>query len=117
MIQKMKKTRGEVLTRINSIQSSSNFVPVEPPPSYDEAMACSSSSSSTSPGETPRTYKELASALENLQVESKALYNRTNILYTHDDVRLYIISPTGQTLSTSEPETLTIAVIEGKIVM
>lgn len=119
MIQKMKKTRAEVLTRINSIQSASEFVFVEPPPSYDEAMASSSeavasSSSSTSPGETPRTYKELASALDNLQVESKALYNRTTILYTHDNVRLYIISPTGQTLSTSEPETLTIATIEGE---
>lgn len=108
----MKKTRAEALTRINSIQAS-NLVPVEPPPSYDEAMACSTSSASSQ--ETPRTYKELASALENLKVESKALYNRTTILYTHDNVRLYIISPTGQTLSTSEPETLIIAVIEGNI--
>lgn len=114
MIQKMKKTRAEVLTRINSIQSSDTFEPREPPPSYDEAMAsCSSASSTTSSNSAPRTYKELATALENLNVESQSLYNHTSIIYTHDNVRLYMISPTGQVLSTTGPETLTIAAIEG----
>lgn len=111
MIQKMKKTRAEVLTRINSIQSSTNFETPEPPPSYDEAMA--SSTSSTSSEGIPRTYKELASALENLHLDTKNTVANTTILYSHDNVRLYMISPAGQVLSTSEPETLTIAIVEG----
>lgn len=111
MIQKMKKTRAEVLTRINSIQSSSNFEPPEPPPSYDEAMAASTSSGGSGDG-VPRTYKELASALENLQLDTKSTVSRTTVLYTHPNVRLYMISPGGQVVSTSEPETLTIAVVE-----
>lgn len=112
MIQKMKKTRAEVLTRINSIQSSSNYEPPEPPPSYDEAMSVSTSSSSSSDG-IPRTYKELACALENLQLDTKDTISRTTVIYSYENVRLYMISPTGQVLSTSEPETLTIAIVEG----
>lgn len=115
MIQKMKKTRAEVLTRINSIQSSSDFVRPEPPPSYDEAMASSMSSSASSSSDgIPRTYRELATALENLQLDTKDVVARTTVLYTHENVRLYMISPTGQVLSTSEPETLTIAIVESK---
>lgn len=112
MIQKMKKTRAEVLMRINRIQQESDFVAPQPPPSYDEAMATSTSSSSSDC--VPRTYRELASALENLQLETKSTMARTTVLYTHDNVKLYMISPEGQVVSTSEPETLTIAVVEGK---
>lgn len=112
MIQKMKKTRAEVLTRINSIQSSDNFTPPEPPPSYDEAVA---STSSTPSEGVPRTYVELAAELENLQMDTKSGVANTTVLYRHDNVRLYIIAPGGQVLSTSETETLTIALIEGTV--
>lgn len=112
MIQKMKKTRAEVLLRISSIQPTLNLEPEGPPPSYDEAMASCSSPSSSSDN-FPKTYKELASALENMDTETKALYNKTSILYVHENVRLYMISPSGQVLSTTGPETLVIASIEG----
>lgn len=108
----MKKTRAEVLTRINSIQSASGFEPPEPPPSYDEAMAASTSSASSE--HVPRTYRELATALENLQLDTKSTVSHTTVLYTYENVRLYMISPEGQVISTSEPETLTIAIVEGK---
>lgn len=108
MIQKMKKTRGEVMTRINCIQSSPNFIPEVPPPSYDEAMASSSSSETH-----PKTYQDLAVALSNLHIESPN--SNAEVIYTHNNVKLYFISPDGVVLSTSQPETLNIALIDGNL--
>lgn len=103
MIQKMKKTRGEVLTRINCIQTSPQFVhDIPPPPSYEEAIATQV---------PPRTYNELAVALNNIE---SANYDRNaEILYTHDNVQMYYISPDGNVLSSSAPQTLNIFLVEG----
>lgn len=107
MIQKMKRTRAEVLTRINCITSSPNFVPRDPPPTYEEAISRSNSVSSY----IPRTYTDLANALNDLQIESTN--TPAEIIYSHDDVSLYFISPDGTVTQTSEPQTLNIAVVPG----
>lgn len=106
MIQKMKKTRAEVLTRINSLTSVPNLSLRELPPTYEEAIC------STSTQDTPRTYNDLAVALNNLQIESTN--EPLEIIYSHDGVLLYFISPDGTVQQTSKPETLNIALIPGK---
>ncbi|CAH1981968.1 unnamed protein product [Acanthoscelides obtectus] len=111
MIQKIKKTRAEVLMRINTIQGSSDYVPpetLEGPPSYDEAIATSSSSSS----DVPRTYKDLATALNELSIDPNQTMEE-DVIYTHDGVRLYFISPNGDVLSTQEPQLLKISMVQG----
>ncbi|XP_050293019.1 protein spartin [Anthonomus grandis grandis] len=110
MIQKIKRTRAEVLTRINSIQTSPGFqsTSCEPPPSYEEAI--SSSDESTDP---PRvTYKDLATALQELSVDPNQHINE-ELVYTYPGVRLYFISPNGEVVSTREPHTLRISLVEG----
>lgn len=109
MIQKIKKTRAEVLTRINCIQGSYNFesdISIEDPPSYDEAMA-------SSDDEGPRTYKDLATALQELSVDPNQNLKEA-VVYVHDNVRVYFISPSAEVLSTLQPETLKISLVEGK---
>nr|CAH7720543.1 unnamed protein product [Callosobruchus chinensis] len=111
MIQKIKKTRAEVLTRINTLQGSSNFVPsetLEEPPSYDEAIATSSSSSS----DVPRTYKDLATALNELSIDPNQMMEE-DVIYCYDGVRIYFISPNGEVLSTQEPQLLKISMVQG----
>lgn len=112
MIQKIKKTRAEVLTRISCIQRSSNFVPEVPPedpPSYEEAIASASSDE-----EVPMTYRELATALQDLSISTDQSMSE-ELIYIHDNVRLYFISPNGEVLSTQLPETLRIALVQGKL--
>lgn len=111
MIQKIKKTRAEVLTRISSIQRSSSFVPEVPPedpPSYEEAIASASSDE-----ERSMTYRELATALQDMSISTNQRMSE-EIIYTHDNVRLYFISPNGEVLSTQLPETLRISLVQGK---
>lgn len=113
MIQKLKRTRGEVLTRITCIQNSSDFIShhCPPPPSYDEAMSMSLSSTNSSvSGEVPRTYNELAAALQNLYIEP-GVAAVPEVVLSVDYARLYFISPDGTVVSASEPETLTISII------
>lgn len=111
MIQKIKKTRAEVLTRISSIQRSSSFVPEVPPedpPSYEEAIASASSDE-----ERSMTYGELATALQDMSISTNQSISE-QIIYTHDNVRLYFISPNGEVLSTQLPETLRISLVQGQ---
>lgn len=108
MIQKVKKTRAEVLLRINSIQSSPNFsmeIEAESPPTYEEAM-------SSSEDEYPRTYRDLATALSELSVDPNQKLEE-DIIYFYEGVRLYFISPNGEVLSTKEPQPLKISLVQG----
>lgn len=109
MIQKIKKTRAEVILRINCIQKSSvaPAISQEDPPTYEEAM-------SSSEEEIPRTYKDLATALQELSVDPNQRMHE-EVIYTHDNVRLYFISPNGEVLSTREPQTLIISSVQSKI--
>nr|CAD7405247.1 unnamed protein product [Timema poppensis] len=52
------------------------------------------------------TYEELGAALQHLKVETNA--ETAQILYSHDNVRVYFISPDGSVTATSEPDTLKI---------
>lgn len=109
MIQKIKKTRAEVLLRINSIQSAPDFIPEvqeEMPPSYEEAM-------SSSEDEVPRTYRDLAAALNELSIDPNQKI-KEDVIYTYEGVRLYFISPNGEVLSTQEPQLLKISLVQGK---
>lgn len=104
MITKIKKTRGEVLTRIKSIQSSPNFVPEEQPPKYEQI----STSSNNAVG--PVTYKDLATALNELSFDPNQDIEE-DVVYSHDDVQVYFISPTGEVTSTQEPQNLKISIV------
>lgn len=109
MIQKIKKTRAEVLLRINSIQSSKNFKEVlqcEGPPSYEEAV-------SSSDDEFPITYRDLATALNELSVDPNQRMQE-DVIYIYEGVRLYFISANGEVLSTQEPQVLKISLVQGK---
>lgn len=113
MIQKIKRTRAEVLTRINTIQSAPGFQDILPedPPSYEEAM----SSASSTDGSTQQrgvTYKDLATALQELSIDPNQHLNE-EIVYMHHGVRLYFISPNGEVTSTQEPQTLKISLVQG----
>lgn len=111
MMQKMKKTRKEVLCRIADSQKSSEpSLNSSLPPSYDEAMSASSSSNN---GTTPSqilTYSELGAALQNLKVETGA--HSAHVLYTYPNVRIYFISRDGTVNAASEPDTLKIVELE-----
>lgn len=103
MVQKMKQTRGELLARINSITSSPGYRHEEPPPTYDDATSSTNSS--------VFTYTQLAEALDNMQEVNPQ--GPAEILFTHDNVLLYFISADGIVISTSEPQTLNIALVYG----
>ncbi|XP_066255544.1 protein spartin isoform X2 [Euwallacea similis] len=119
MIKKIKKTRAEVLVRINCIQSSPGFQSVnDQPPSYEEAVSGSNSetaSSSEEPGGIESqhvTYRDLAAVLHNLSMDPNQCL-KEELVYSYPGVRLYFISPTGDVLATREPQLLKISLIEG----
>lgn len=101
MIQKMKRTRAEVLVRINTISSASNFVPHDLPTTHQENMPTSDV--------IPHTYTELADALKDLPID--AVRGPAEVLYSYDGVKLYFISPDGSVSQILEPQVLNIAVI------
>lgn len=112
MIQKMKKTRGEVLSRINSIQISDEpEEPREQPPSYDEAMASTPTSS------TPQTYNDLANALHQMTISNVDTDStmEAEVVYMYDNVKLYFISSSGEVSSTLVPQTLKIILVESML--
>lgn len=108
MIQKIKKTRAEVLLRINSIQSSNleQNIQEESPPTYEEVI-------SSSEDELPKTYIDLAAALHDLSVDPNQKIHE-DVIYTYEGVRLYFISPNGEVLSTQEPQLLKISLVQGE---
>lgn len=105
MIQKIKKTRAEVLMRINTLHRQHSF-PSGDPPSYEEAV------SGGAPLQ-PQTYSELAAALKDIEVDRTNSEVEAEIIYVHEDVKLYYITPDGSVTQTSEAETLTIALLSG----
>ncbi|KAK9871343.1 hypothetical protein WA026_011609 [Henosepilachna vigintioctopunctata] len=113
MIQKIKKTRAEVLMRITTLQPTLKPRPqLESPPSYDEAVSTSGSSTEGAASNL-NTYSELASALQQINIEP-GVNMYSEIIYKHEGVKLYFISSTGIVSSFSEPETLIIALTEGE---
>ncbi|XP_049820880.1 protein spartin isoform X2 [Aethina tumida] len=107
MIQKIKKTRAEVSMRIHSIQSAPGFTPSveDAPPSYDEVM------SNASESDLPRTYHELAEALNDLSVDSNSL--EEEVIYVCEGIRIYFIRANGEVESVRDPQTLKISWVDG----
>lgn len=113
IIQQMKQTRGEVLTRINCIQTSASYLQQveqrDSPPSYEQAVSNNSAGSDRN-----LTYNDLAMALRNLAISTDG-DSPVNIIYTHDDVRLYFITPEGEVSSATDYLTLKIGLLESNI--
>ncbi|XP_018331959.1 protein spartin [Agrilus planipennis] len=105
MIQKMKRTRGEVLTRIQCIQSAPGFMQHEPPPLYDDVVG---------PETQPtQMYQEITSAAHNLANDIQSA-EATEVIYSYDNVKLYFISPDGTVCQTSQPQQMIIGLVESK---
>lgn len=103
LIQKLKRTRAEVLTRINCLK-----LKYDPPQHSNTDVADSQSSAS----ESSITYRELALALRDVSVRDFRNLD-TSIIYINDKAKLYYISPDGTVLSTSDYQELKIFGIEG----
>ncbi|KAI4459731.1 spartin [Holotrichia oblita] len=105
LIQKLKRTRGEVLTRINSLKLKYD------PPQYSNTDVANSQSSSS---ESSITYRELALALRDVSVRDFR-NSDISIIYINEQAKLYYISPDGTVLSTSEYQELKIFGIDGDV--
>lgn len=62
----------------------------------------------------PTTYKDLAKALQELSIDPNQHLNE-EIIYQHEGVRLYFLSPVGEVLTTYEPQLLKISLVEGRL--
>lgn len=110
MLEKMKKTKKEVLCRIADTQIIPAPPVVPPPPSYEEAMACLRPPGAEASSCRLLTYYDLGVALQELKVETGA--ETAELLYVQENVRIYFISPDGTVSAPSEPETLQIIQLE-----
>lgn len=112
MITKMMKTSTEVSLRIDTLQSTLPKTPkLESPPSYEEVVLTDNSSVDGNTNSVPKSYAELSAELEQFENEVN-FYSA--VIYTQDNVKLYFISGSGIASSYPEPETLTVALTEGK---
>lgn len=121
---------------------------VEPPPSYEEAMASEAAASVAGPSRdvaTAGTSKQQQQQQQQPYLPPSAVYDalldqshnpeqpipsyadlnnqlgdlklqtvEKEIIYSHDNVRLYFIAPDGRVSAASEPNTLIIGKIKGK---
>lgn len=58
----------------------------------------------------PVTYKDLATALNELSFDPNQDIEE-DVVYSHDDVQVYFISPTGEVTSTQESQNLKISIV------
>lgn len=103
MIQKMKRSRADVLVRISSI-SSKLPSSVDGTSSTDEASVVTEN--------RPRTFSELGEALKNLQYTADDVPNTLDLLFLCEGVKVYHIAKTGQVTTTDESSTLRIVRLE-----
>lgn len=103
MIHKMKCTRGEVVQRINTLMIK------YPPPKLDiaaDSAAAPHNESASDDQSRPRTYAELAIALQNIQsIEHRSdecLSEALQLIYTCENVRFYRIGSNGDVTTTTE---------------
>lgn len=93
---------------------------VEPPPSYEEAMAISPTadtqsllqcSRETTTSCLPQTYSELGEALQNLKIETKM--QSVQVIFKVENVQIYFITPDGRVSAPSKPSQLRVIELEG----
>lgn len=105
LIQKLKRTRAEVLMRINTLKLKYD------PPSQDNSPVRNQETNF----DTPTTYGQLAQSLRELSVRDFRNYD-ISLVYTNDEAKLYYISPDGTVLSTTDYQELKIFAIEGELI-
>lgn len=106
MIQKMKRTRAELIQRIGVLSEQSSQTiddEVEVNDLIDETDV-----NSDIRQQRPRTFMELAEALQNLEYNSAVLPNVLELLFSCDGVTLYHINVNGEVSTTDESSTLRI---------
>lgn len=111
MIHKMKCTRGEVVQRVNTL------VTKYPPPKFDiTADSATAPLNDSDDHSRPRTYAELAIALQNIQAieqrSDECLSNALQLIYVCDNVRFYRIGSNGDVTTTAENCELRVLTLE-----
>lgn len=105
MIQKMKRTRAELLQRIG-VLSELGTKTIEDEVEVDDLMDDTEADSNAP--KRPRTFMELAEALQNLEYNSVVLPSVFELLFACDGVTLYHINVNGEVSTTDESSTLRI---------
>lgn len=105
MIQKMKRTRAELLQRIGELSKQSSETiedEIEASDLIDDTETDPNSQ------KRPRTFMELAEALQNLEYNSAELPSVLELLFSCDGVKMYHINVNGEVSTTDESSTLRI---------
>lgn len=107
MIQKMKRSRAEILLRVGTL-TTKLYPKDEVPPTVnfddlDETAAVEG---------RPRTFSELADALKNLKFDADQMPNSLELLFLCDGVKLYHVAATGVVTTNDESSTLRIVRLE-----
>lgn len=103
MIQKMKRTRGELLSRIVELSPSTSAVSAEQPKTREQEIEPKEQKTAR-----PRTFMELAEALQNFEVDLNTLPSVLELLLLCENVKLYHIAASGEVTTTDESSTLRI---------
>lgn len=105
-IHKMKRTRGELIQRITTLSANIHKVNTQ----VDKQSAEGEQQNII---KRPRTYTELARALQNMNGEDVASINVLELLFSCDGVKMYHIERNGDVTSSNEDSTFRIVKIEG----
>lgn len=104
MIKKMKRTRAELMQRIGHLSQQSNQTIED----EIEVNDFDGDTVAVDAQQRPRTFMELAEALQNLEYNSAVLPNVLELLFSCDGVILYHINANGDVSTTDESSTLRI---------
>lgn len=106
MIQKMKRVRGDIIVRVNSLTAKLNLRGAEQidAPNDDGAML----------EDEPRTFSELSEALKNLQYTLDDIPKTLELLFLCEGVKLYHIARTGEVTTADESSTMRIVRLENE---
>lgn len=102
MIHKIKRTRAEVVQRISTLTIKYPS-PTEETPAFDELA-----SEATNSDKRPRTYAELAIALNNMEHSENAKPDTLQLIFVCDSVKFYHIGIDGKVTTNSENSILRI---------
>lgn len=110
MIQKMKRTRAELLQRIGTLTAHNNNRTIENEIDADDLMDEDDvdANGDANTQRRPRTFMELAEALQNLEYNSAELPSVLELLFSCDGITLYHINANGDVTTTDESSTLRI---------
>lgn len=107
MIQKMKRSRADVVLRVGALTNQ-----LDP---RDETAAVIEPNVASVEGR-PRTFGELGEALKHLQYTDDDVPNTLELLFLCDGVKLYHIAPSGEVTTADDSSTLRIVRLEQDVV-